>query len=75
MCRRRTSPSSARHPRLNTEEELRAMFAVNGLAATADQLMQYRIVQNDAFDPGDPGACRGHAPMSLAQRRASWRAT
>ncbi|MCB0158829.1 MAG: DUF2088 domain-containing protein, partial [Caldilineaceae bacterium] len=37
--------------RPNTPEELRAMFATSGSAATAERLMQHRIVQNDAFDP------------------------
>ena len=51
--------------RPNTEEELRAMFAVSGSADTADRLMQYRIVQNDAFDPTTQVhagvTARGHA--------------
>lgn len=37
--------------RPNTMAELRSMFEMCGSPAIADQLLRYRIVQNDAFDP------------------------
>jgi len=37
--------------RPNSAAELRTMFATSGTAATAERLLRYCIVQNDAFDP------------------------
>lgn len=50
--------------RRNTEAELRQMFATGADPATAERLLRYRIVQNDAFDPATQVRCgvtsRGH---------------
>jgi lactate racemase len=37
--------------RPNTTAELRSMFEMSSSPAIADELLRYRIVQNDAFDP------------------------
>lgn len=37
--------------RANTVAELRQMFATSGTPEIAEELLSYRIVQNDAFDP------------------------
>ena len=37
--------------RPNTDAELRQMFATSGTPEIAEELLSYRIVQNDAFDP------------------------
>ena len=47
--------------RPNSEAELRHMFATSGTAATAERLLRYRIVQNDAFDP----ATQIHAGVTI----------